>query len=69
MLSGGVIFLYNRGAVVIGRNATFSEDGVIGLVEDFASILLFVGFFPSRIVTISLQIGRSMLEWRLRDLV
>ena len=30
MLSGGVIFLYNRGADVIGRNAIFSEDGVIG---------------------------------------
>ena len=29
MFSGGVIFLYNRAADVIGRNAIFSEDGVI----------------------------------------
>ena len=30
MLSGGVIFLYNRGGDVVGRNPFFSEDGAIG---------------------------------------
>ena len=40
MLSGGILFLVKTVLLV--------------LVEDFTSILLFVGFFPSRIVTVSL---------------
>ena len=61
--------LYNRGSDVIGRCDIFVQQGgrcyraecyflvktvLLFLVEDFTSILLFVGFFPSRIVTVSL---------------
>ena len=48
MLSGVIIFLYNSGADVIGRYAIFVKTVLLILAEDFTSILLFVGFFPSR---------------------
>ena len=55
MISGGVIFLYNRGGDVIGPYAIVVKTVLLILVEDFTRILLFVGFFPSRSYCLALD--------------
>ena len=52
MLPGGTVFLYNRGADVIGRYAIFWKTVILIVFEGFTSILLFVGF-SLPVVTVS----------------
>ena len=47
--------LFNREADVIGRYYILVETVLLILVEDFTSILLFVGFFPSRSYCLALD--------------
>ena len=47
--------LYNRGGHVIGRYYIFVKTVLLILFEGFASILLFVGFFPSRSYRLALD--------------
>ena len=69
--------LFNREADVIGRYYILVETVLLILVEDFTSILLFVGFFPSRSYCLALDweinagmeierfgIGVAVLPWR-----
>ena len=67
-----------QGADVIGRYAIFVKTVLLILVEDFTSILLFVGSFPSRSYCPALDweinagmeietlcIGIAVLRWQL----
>ena len=63
MLSGGII-VCTTGGDVVGRYYIFVKTALLILLKGFTSILLLKFSLP--VVDVSLSIGRSMLEWRLR---
>ena len=59
---------HNKGADVIGRYDIFVKTVLLILFEDLpAYSCVLDSLLP--VLIVSLQFGRSMLEWRLRDLV